>query len=280
MKLINDLLRPLFDLLQAPLAGMSAFFGVLVWSIPVGIFALWVFGKTSNQKRIAEVKRRIFAGLFEIRLFNDDLRAIMRAQWEILGHVLHYQALALKPMIFILPPLVLVMVQLHQFYGFRGLQPGDQALMTVQLDPTTATGTSRPDIGLDLPDGLRVVTGPVWVPSLAQISWELGVDAEGDYDLEVAVDGEKAAKRLRATSRLVRLSPERPSRTFMDQLEWPSEQPLEDGSAIRSIVLGYPEGAIAFLGWEFEWAFAWMVAFFVLTMVIAFLLRKPMGVEL
>jgi len=152
--------------------------------------------------------------------------------------------------------------------------------MTVQLDPTTATGTSRPDIGLDLPDGLRIVTGPVWVPSLAQISWELGVDAEGDYDLEVAVDGEKAAKRLRATSRLVRLSPERPSRTFMDQLEWPSEQPLEDGSAIRSIVLGYPEGAIAFLGWEFEWAFAWMVAFFVLTMVIAFLLRKPMGVEL
>ncbi len=280
MKLINDLLRPLFDLLQAPLAGMSAFFGVLVWSIPVGVFALWVFGKTSNQKRIAEVKRRIFAGLFEIRLFNDDLRAIMRAQWEILGHVLHYQALALKPMIFILPPLVLVMVQLHQFYGFRGLQPGDQALMTVQLDPTTATGASRPDIGLDLPDGLRVVTGPVWVPSLAQISWELGVDAEGDYDLEIAVDGEKAAKSLRATSRLVRLSPERPSRTFMDQLEWPSEQPLEDGSAIRSIVLGYPEGAIAFLGWEFEWAFAWMVVFFVLTMVIAFLLRKPMGVEL
>lgn len=280
MKLINDLLRPLFDLLQAPLAGMSAFVGVLVWSIPVGIFALWVFGKTSNQKRITEVKRRIFAGLFEIRLFNDDLRAIMRAQWEILGHVLHYQALALKPMIFILPPLVLVMVQLHQFYGFRGLQPGDLALMTVQLDPTTATGASRPDINLDLPDGLRVVTGPVWVPSLAQISWELGIDAEGDYDLEIAVDGEKAGKTLRATSRLVRLSPERPPRTFMDQLEWPSEQPLEGGSVIRSIVLGYPEGAIGFLGWEFEWAFAWMVVFFVLTMVIAFVLRKPMGVEL
>ncbi len=135
MKFLNDLLRPLFDLLQAPLAGLPAFVGVLVWSIPVGVFALWVFGKTSNQERIAEVKRRIHAGLFEIRLFNDDLRAIMKAQWEILGHVLHYQALALKPMIFILPPLVLVMVQLHQFYGFRGLQPGDEALMTVQLDP-------------------------------------------------------------------------------------------------------------------------------------------------
>jgi hypothetical protein len=280
MKFINDLLRPLFDLLQAPLAGWPAFVGVLVWSIPVGVLTLWVFGKTSNQVRIAEVKRRIYASLFEIRLFNDDIRAIMRAQWEILGHVLHYQALALKPMIFILPPLVLVMVQLHQFYGFRGLQPGDQALMTVQLDPASATGGSRPDISLELPSGLHVVTGPVWIPSLAQISWELGVDAEGDYELGIAVDGLKATKSLRATSRLVRLSPERPPRTFMGQLEWPSEQPLQDGSSIRSITLGYAEGTIGFLGWDFEWSFAWMVVFFVLTMVIALLLRKPMGVEL
>ncbi len=280
MKLINDLLRPVFDLLQSPFAGMPAIVGVLVWSIPVGVFALWVFGKTSNQVRIAEVKRRIHAGLFEIRLFNDDLRAIMKAQWQILGHVIRYQALALKPMIFILPPLVLVMVQLHQFYGFRGLQPGDQALMTVQLDVDSVSSGPRPDIALDVPEGLRVVTGPVWVPSLAQISWELGVDAEGDFDLPVTVDGNTAVKSLRATDRLVRLSPERPPRTVVGQLEWPSEKPLENDSAIRSITLGYAEGTIGFLGWDFEWSFAWMVIFFVLTMVIALALRKPMGVEL
>jgi hypothetical protein len=78
----------------------------------------------------------------------------------------------------------------------------------------------------------------------------------------------------------VRLSPERPPRTFVDQLEWPSEHPFDDGSIVRSITLGYAEGSIGLLGWEFEWAFAWMVVFFVLTMVIALALRKPMGVEL
>ena len=236
MKLINDLLRPLFDLLQAPLAGLPAFVGVLVWSIPVGVFTLWVFGKTSNQVRIAEVKRRIHAGLFEIRLFNDDLRAIMKAQWEILGHVLHYQALALKPMIFILPPLVLVMVQLHQFYGFRGLQPGDQALMTVQLDPAVAVGGSRPDISLELPEGLQVTTGPLWIPSLAQVSWQLGIEAEGDYDLEIAVDGETAVKSLRATNRLIRLSPERPpgplSASWSGRPNSPSKKPAR---SVRSL---------------------------------------------
>ncbi len=280
MRPVNDLLRPVFDLLQAPLAGLPAFLGVLLWSIPVGVFALWVFGKTSNQERIAEVKRHIFAGLFEIRLFNDDLRAIMRAQVEILGHVLRYQALALKPMIFILPPLVLVMVQLHQFYGFRGLQPGDEALMTVQLGPPAGERGARPELSLELPDGLRVVTGPVWVPSLAQASWLLGVESEGDFELVIGVDGQTFRKSLTATSKRFRLSPERPPATFIGQLEWPSEPPFESGSAVRSVTLGYPEGAIGLLGWDFEWSFAWMVVFFVLTMVVALVLRKPMGVEL
>ncbi len=280
MKLINDLLRPVFDLLQAPLAGLPAFVGVLVWSIPVGVFALWVFGKTSNQERIAEVKRHIHAGLFEIRLFNDDIRAIMRAQGEILRHVVHYQALALKPMIFILPPLVLVMVQLHQFYGFRGLQPGEEVLLTVQLDPKAIETSQRPDFEINLPPGLNEAMAPVWVPSLGQISWLLGVKDWGDWEIRLDIDGATYGKTVRATEELVRLSPEKPPRTFVDQLKWPSEPPFEKGEAIRSITLGYPEGSVSVLGWDFEWAFAWMVVFFVLTMVIALVLRKPMGIEL
>jgi hypothetical protein len=182
-------------------------------------------------------------------------------------------------MIFILPPLVLVMVQLHQFYGFQGLKPGDRPLMTVQLDADSTPNGGHPEVALVTPDGVQVIMGPVWVPSLAQISWQLGVETKGDYDLAITVDGETATKSLRATDRLVRLSPERPPQTLVGQLEWPSEQPLGNG-LIRSITLGYADGTIGFLGWDFEWSFAWMVVFFVLTMVIALVLRKPMGVEL
>jgi uncharacterized membrane protein (DUF106 family) len=280
MRLVNDLLRPVFDLLQAPLAGLPSLVGILIWSIPVGVFALWIFGKTSNQERIAEVKRRIHAGLFEIRLFNDDLRAIMRAQGEILRHVLHYQALALKPMIFILPPLVLVMVQLHQFYGFRGLRPGEEALLTVQLAPESVEQGRRPEVAFAAGAGLHASQDPVWIPSLAQITWRLGVDEWGDWNLAIDIDGVRYEKSLRATEDLVRLSPERPPRTFIDQLEWPSEKPFESDGVVRSMTLGYAEGAVDIFGWEFEWAFAWMVVFFILTLVVALILRKPMGVEL
>ena len=280
MKTLNDLLRPIFDLLQAPMAGWPAIVGIIIWSIPVGVFALWVFGKTSNQDRIAVVKKRIHGGLFEIRLFNDDLRAIMRAQGEILRHVIHYQALALKPMIFILPPLVLVMVQLHQFYGFRGFEPGEELLLTVQLDVERYADSARPDFALELPAGVHAEMEPVWIPSLAQVSWRLGIDDWGDYGLVLEIDGARIEKQLRSTEELVRLSPERPPSTFMDQLEWPSEEPFDTASPVQSILISYPEGSVDILGWNFEWAFAWMVVFFVLTMVIALVLRKPMGVEL
>jgi len=280
MTFLNDLLRPVFDWLQYPLRGLPPFVGVLIWSIPVGVFALWVFGKTSNQDRIAEVKRRIHAGLFEIRLFNDDLRAILRAQWEIFGHVLHYQALALKPMLFILPPLVLVMVQLHMFYGFRGLQPGESALLTVELGRGTIEEGTRPEAVIELPDGLRAETPAVWVPSLSQLNWRIGVEDWGDYELILAIDGARYSKRLVATDEVDRLAPERPPKTFFGQLEWPSEPPLDREGAVTKISIAYPDGTISFLGRHFEWRFAWMVIFFVLTMVVALVLRKPMGVEL
>ncbi len=277
MTTVNVVLGRVIDWLQTPMRDLPPIVGVLVWSVPVAIFALWVFGKTSNQSRIADVKRQIAGSLFEIRLFNDDLRAIARAQWAILGHVLRYQALALVPMIFILPPLVLLMVQLHQYYGFRGLQPGDTALLRVEL---AEHGAQRPDIAVDVPAGLRLDTPAIWAGELGEVNWRLAAEAPGDYELGFTTGGTTVTKSVRVTDRVVRLSPERPPKRFVDQLEWPSETPLPVDGAIRRISIDYPQGVMAFAGWSWRWSFAWMVVFFVLTMVLAVVLRKPMGVEL
>ncbi len=277
MTTVNAVLGMVIDWIQAPFGGLPPIIGIVLWSVPVSVFALWIFGRTSNQTRIAEVKRRIAASLFEIRLFNDDLRAIARAQWEILGHVLRYQVLALVPMLFILPPLVLLMVQLHQFYGFRALNPGETALVRVEL---TDPGSGRPDVVIQVPDGLRLATPAIWAEELGELNWQLAAEAPGEYDLGFTVGGATHRKAVRVTDRIVRLSPERPPKSFVDQLEWPSEPPLGPDSPIHRITLDYPEGEVALAGWSWRWSFAWMVVFFVLTMVFAVVLRKPMSVEL
>lgn len=279
MTTLNAALVAVLGPLMSPLAGLSPLLGVALWSVPTGVLALLVFKWTSNQERITAAKRRIQACLFEIRLFNDDLRAILRAQVEIMGQVLRYQAHALKPMVFILPPLLLLMVHLHAYYGFRGLRPGEETLVRLVLDHPSR-GDDPPRVALHLPAGLRAATPAVWVPSLRELDWRIAVERAGAYQLRFSVGDAEVSKLLLATDRVVALSPIRPRRSWLEQLEWPVERPLPASAPVREISVDYPEATLGVAGFRLHWQYAWMVVFFVLTMVIAFALKGPLKVEL
>ena len=108
MTIVNGILRRVFDAALSPFSGLHPLVGIVVMSLIVGIAILLVYKKTSNQDKLAAVKRKIHAGLFEIRLFNDDFRAIMRAQGDILRHNLTYLGLSFVPFLWIIVPLVLM----------------------------------------------------------------------------------------------------------------------------------------------------------------------------
>ncbi len=268
MSLLNAALRPAFDLLLAPFAAWPPIVPVTLVSLLVSILMLVVFKHTSNQDALAAVKRRIHAGLFEIRLFNDDLRAILRAQNEILRTNLTYLRLTLWPMVFLLPPLVLVIAQLQFHYGYEGLRPGERALLAVDLEPG-AGGGARPPAKLELPAGLRAETGDVWVKAESQLLWRLVAERDGDYELGLDVAGAHLTKTVRVTANAVRLSPVRVDRGFFSQLLYPAETPLPAGGPVRAVRLSYPEREVSVLGHGMNW----MIPFFVLSIVFAFALR-------
>jgi len=269
VSVLNAALRPAFDLLLLPFAAMPAMVGLVLVSLVVSVLMLVVFKRTSNQPALALVKRKIHAGIFEIRLFNDDLRAILRAQNEILRHNLTYLRLSLWPMLFLLPPLVLVIAQLQFHYGYQGLRPGERALLEVDLD-RQAAAAARPQVALELPAGLRAETDAVWLPTQSQLVWRLVAERDGDYELGLAVAGaQHLSKTVRVTPRTVRLSPERVAAGFFSQLLYPAEPPLPAGP-VRSIRLSYPEREIVVLGHGMNW----MILFFGLSILFAFALRS------
>jgi uncharacterized membrane protein (DUF106 family) len=270
MSYVNAALRPLFDLLLTPFAGMPPIVSLAVVSLVTAVFMLIVFKRTSNQAALAEVKRRIHAGLFEIRLFNDDIRAILRAQTEILRTSLSYLRLSLVPMVWILPPLVLVIAQLQFHYGYEGLRAGDTTLLEVDLKPAAVASGDRPRATLDLPPGLRAEGQEVWIPSQSQLAWRLAAERDGDFEIGVEIDGAPpVAKSVRVTDRTVRLSPVRVDRSFLAQLIYPAEPPLPAGGPVQAIHVRYPDRAVPVLGLGMHW----MVPFFVLSIVFAFALR-------
>lgn len=276
MTALNALLRPLFDTLLSPMRGLPPIWSLTVVSLATAVGMLLVFKATSDQKGIAAVKRRIHACLFEIRLFNDDLLAILRAQLEILRHNLTYLRLNLVPLAVMIVPLVLVIAQLQFHYGYRGLEPGQTALVKVRLadgwDPSR-----RPEARLDVAaQGVRVETPAAWFPAIRELTWRVAAASPGDYQLTVALDGATYSKSLRVSGAVARRSPERLAPGFFNQLLYPAEDPLPAGAPVESIAVTYPDAAVFVLGWEIHW----LIVFFVLSIVFAYALKKPFGVTL
>ncbi len=268
MSIVNAILRPVFDLLLSPFRSLPAIVSLTLVSLAVSVLMLLVYKRASNQDQLARVKRRIHAGLFEIRLFNDDLRAILRAQGEILRANARYLALSFAPMVFILPPLVLLMAQLDYHYGYSGLAPGQRAVVTASLKDSS--GATRPDARLEAPSGI-VVEGPaLWMPSTHELAWRVRAEREGDYELTLTAAGAPAmTKSLRVSHAIVRRSPLRVAGGFWDQLLYPAESPLPSSSPFRAIHVTYPAVDVDVFGLRMNW----MIPFFVLSLVFAFALK-------
>jgi hypothetical protein len=276
MSIINAVMRFVFDALLYPFRELHPLVGLTLVSAVFGVFALLLFKWTSDQDKIDRVKRKIYAGLFEIRLFNDDLRAIFRAMFEILRHNLTYVRLSLIPLAWMLVPFVLVVAQLQFHYGYEGLEPGDTTLLTATLKGDWPPGT-RPEARLEAPAGVAVEAGPVWAPVVSELTWRIAAEEWGDYELRLTVDGETVTKTVNVGDDVSRRSTVRPS-SFLDQLINAAEAPLPGSGPVARIEIDYPFANAGITGWEGEYTWLWV--FLALSIVFAFALKKPLGVTL
>jgi hypothetical protein len=232
---------------------------------------LWVVGRTSNQSGIAAAKRGIQAALFEIRLFNDNLRAVMRALVRVLWHNLRYLGYSLVPLAWVALPLLLIVAQLQALYGYEGLAVGVPALVRMQLrEARAATGAS-----LTAQDGVRVDTPAVVLPGAGEVVWRVTPAMPGEYTLTVRIGGTEVTKSLRVAGGAARRSPFRVS-TLTDQLLYPSEPPLLADGPVAEIALPYPEPGLSVLGWRLHW----LIAYVLLSMAAAFAFARRFGVTL
>ena len=269
MSVLNGVLDSVFDVLLRPLSALPPLAGLAVVSLATAIVMLLVVRRTSNQRAVDDVKRRIHAALFEIRLFNDDLRAIFRAQREMLRSNLTYLRLSLVPMLWMIVPFVFVLAQLQCHYGYDGLETGHPVLLTAHM-------RSIDTASLEVPPGIRADTGAVWFPALKDVIWRITPERMGDYELRVHVGAQTFTKTLHVSSSVARRSPARLEAGLVNGVLYPAEAPLAHDAPIASIAVPYPERELDVFGWRLNW----MVVFFVLSIAFAFALKKPFGVTL
>ncbi len=279
MAFLNTTLGAAFDLLLRPVATWPALVPLAILALFAGMFALLVYRWTSNQRALRRIKQKLIAHLLEVRLFSDDLRAVLLAQLRLLRDNLTYLRLNLAPLAWMIVPFVLLIAQLQFHYGYRGLDLGEPTLLVAEF---TGDASARPQVELVAPAGVAVETPGVWAPSLNEMAWRLRVDEPGEHEVKLRVGGgefEKTVVGLPAEDgpRWIRRSPTRRRAALLDQILYPAEPALPRDGPLERIDVSYPGASISFLG---LFDVHWLVAFFVLSVAFAFALRGRFGVTL
>ncbi len=277
MWVIASLINGIFEVLLAPFRSMHPSVGLLVVSAVAGIVMLLIFGKTSNQDAIRRAKGRLKAHIAEIWLFRDDLVQMLLAVVRVLGNTGRYFCHSLRPLVFIIIPVLIIMVMLGVRYEYRPFRTGETAILTVSLnDPSWARGAEVQLVGSE---GVEVASLQLRIPQRAQIAWKIRALAPGVHEITLLTPGGDVTKKVHVQEDGSPMTPIASSRgrAFSGAfLAFPVEPPLPGSSGIRSIrIADWPHRDLRVFGLKIHW----IIVFFVGSLAAGFSVKGLFGIE-
>ena len=264
-----------FDAVLMPFAGLHPWVGLSVVSVVTGVVMLLIFGKTSNQKKIAETKDKLKAYIMEMWLFRNSPVVMFRAIGNVVRYNIQYLRHSLRPIVFLFIPVLFIMVQLGIRYAHEPIKPGETVVVTVAVaDGVRAT---EADITLEAPDGLSVVSPALRMNATGEIEWKLRADRCGTRSIGIVTPAGRINKTVVAGEDLgtVRFASLKPRAGTWSAFLYPAEPPVQRDSIIKSIEVHYGEKQ----GLLFGITFNWLWIFFIASVVVGFAFKDLFGIE-
>ena len=275
MLIINKVINFIFDLFFYPFRYLSPLWGLIVISGITGILMLIIFRYTSNQKAIKKAKDKIKAHIFELVLYKDNLRIIMKALVSIIKYNLAYLKQTIIPLLFIIVPVILILIQINFRYQFRPVKVDESVLVKLKLNQDLTDQDEL--VILKTTDKIRVETPVLRIPEKNEFNWRVRIVSNGIHELKFIIGNDQVVtKTINALPQLAMVSPVRVNQAFFKMIFNPTENPLPHGSLVQSIDVKYPDRQLKMFGWNIHW----LVIFFIVSLLAAFTLRGVFKVEI
>ena len=288
MNALNGFVTKLFNFVLTPLEMMGNEMSLILLSGIFGAVALIVFKHISSQDGIKGAKDKIKGHMIAIRIYQDDLVVVGVSIVKVLVRNLQYVLLNFGPFIPMAPLFVFVVAQTVVRYGFDPVQvvsaeereamlPGAGNEFKVFMKPGQEEMAAQLEIVW--PEGLTPVSPLVRNGSRGRAFQEFVASAPGDYEIEMRfADGSSYTKLISAGETDLRyLQNEKVSSGFTALL-WPAEDVFAADSPIDHVFFDYPEASLGWLPLSGpEGVIIWFV---IASMVFAFALIKPLGVQI
>ncbi|MGA8068806.1 MAG: hypothetical protein WCA47_15875 [Terriglobales bacterium] len=258
---------------------------VVVLSLVVGLLMVVLFGYTSDQKAISRAKDQLKAHLLAVRLYRDQIPVVMGSYGKILRGTGSYLKLAFKPLLYVIIPITLLMVQIDRYLGQTPLPVNAPFLLTVHLGGQSSNAKAADasmavdamnKVTLELPPEITMTAPPVHIDADNEVVWRLAGTKDGEYELKIVAAGQSATKAVCVGSDLPRISTVRLRGRFWERMFSSAEPALPEKSPIESISINYPDRNIEVAGYGMNWI--WL--FFILSMVAGFIFKELLGIQI
>jgi hypothetical protein len=271
---VNGLFNAIFSLLLWPFKNLHPIWGMLVISFVTGIAMLFIFKATSDQSGIKRAKNLVKGHFLAIRLYGDDIGMMFDTMKNIVLSNLLYMKKSLRPMLFLLVPVGIILIQLGSRYEFRPFQVGETIVVALQVDDLERK-VKLSDVHLEVPAGLTTDMPPVRIDQLREVNWRIKAEKPGTYRLVFKYNGQTVEKRLEVVKALVAVAPSVTRASFFTTLLNPAETSISEAAFASMISVLYPKRDLMFWGCNLHW----LVAFFGFSIVAAFSFKGVLGVE-
>ena len=241
-------------------------------SLAIGLLTTLVFRYTSDQRAIHIVKDQLKAHVLAVRLYRDQLPVVLRSYGRILVGIGKYLRLAFKPLLYLILPLTILIVQVDRYLGWTPLRLGKPFLVTVH----TANSDQGIETVLQVPPGLAITAPAVHIPAESEVVWRVEAQRNGSYNVKFSVARQTFVKRVIVSSGVVRLSPARLRGDPWERIFVSAEPALPENSPIQAIEVDYPSRSIYF-AW-LEWNWVWL--FLVLSLIAGFFFKTVLRIEI
>jgi len=179
-------------------------------------------------------------------------------------------------------PLILMLIQLNLWFGYKALTPGQETILKVILEE----GHSPLEISLFLEpsSGFDIQTPPLRIEEEMEINWRLQAREKGVHDLTLIFNSQRITKKVAVGQKpLSKISPLKVRRNFINELINPGESPFSGDLPIKTIEVKYPAKDMNLFGWSIPRFLSippWLIVYFALSIILGFIFKGIFKVEI
>lgn len=192
MNTINIICTTFGDILLWPFMVLGLSTGLVLFSMCAGLLIILVLPSISNQTGIKWAKDKIKGHLLEVYLYRNNVGIAMKAQLNMLRYNMAYVFFALTPVVVLMIPFVLIMIQLNARFGYDPLRVGDSANVKALFNETLP----EEEITLTSSEGIKIETPSCRVPQNGEVIWRIRALKEGRHSVTLQVGDSEITKEI------------------------------------------------------------------------------------